>query len=61
MRDHVMAWLAVALLLLAGCASPPAADCAWVREIIPASEDQLTRNTAVQILAHNRKVREFCR
>lgn len=49
------------LILTTSCGTTPATDCAWARLIQPSKQDVLTRGTKVQIVAHNRSVREFCR
>lgn len=49
------------LLFTTSCTGTIASDCAWVRQIVVNEEDRITRPTAEQIVAHNRKVREFCR
>ena len=36
-------------------------ECAWAKRIVVAESDQLTRATKVQIISHNRKVRQLCR
>jgi len=36
-------------------------QCSWVKKIIPNEQDFITRPTAEQIVAHNRKVTQFCR
>lgn len=43
------------------CTATPVSECAWVRQIVVADGDSLTRATAEQIVAHNRKVEAFCR
>ena len=55
--------LAVCLMLIltASCATVVASDCAWVRQITVNEADVISRPTAEQIVAHNRKVVEFCR
>lgn len=48
--------------LIVSCAAPVAKNnCAWVKQIIVNDGDTITRPTAEQIVAHNRKVTEFCR
>lgn len=49
------------MLFIASCTEMVASDCAWVKRIIVNAEDKITRPTAGQIVAHNRKVAEFCR
>ena len=49
------------LLLLTSCAGPATTECGWVRSITVADGDTITRPTAEQIVAHNRKVERFCR
>ena len=56
-----MLLVCLTMSLIASCAAPAASDCAWVRRIIVADADVITRPTAEQIVAHNRKVVEFCR
>ena len=46
---------------MTSCMTTVATDCAWVRRIIVNDEDVITRSTAEQIVAHNRKVAAFCR
>jgi len=36
-------------------------ECAWVKPITIAPEDSLTRITKEEIVAHNLKVKEFCK
>jgi hypothetical protein len=36
-------------------------ECAWARKIIVGEQDMMTRSTAEQVVAHNRKVERFCR
>ena len=47
--------------LIASCTAPVATSCAWVKQIVVADGDRITRPTAEQIVAHNRKVAAFCR
>ena len=48
--------------LIVSCAAPAVKNnCAWVKQIIVNDGDTITRPTAEQIVAHNRKVVEFCR
>ena len=49
------------MIFIASCTETVASDCAWVKRITVNAEDQITRPTAEQIVAHNRKVGEFCR
>lgn len=49
------------MLFIASCTETVASDCAWVKRIVVNDEDRITRPTARQIVAHNRKVVEFCR
>jgi hypothetical protein len=49
------------LILMTSCTTVVASDCAWVRQITVNDADEITRPTAEQIVAHNRKVAEFCR
>lgn len=49
------------LALLASCAtSGVATECVWAKPILISRADVLTPGTAGQIVAHNRKVEEFC-
>ena len=45
--------------LTASCATGN--ECAWAKRILVSDADVITRATAVQIVAHNRKVVTFCR
>lgn len=36
-------------------------ECVWVKKILINAGDILTRQTAEEIVSHNRKVEEFCR
>jgi hypothetical protein len=58
-----MKTLAVCLMLIfmTSCTTVVSSDCAWVRQIVVNDGDEITRPTAEQIVAHNRKVAEFCR
>ena len=49
--------------LLTSCETPAANECAWVKQIITdaGAADRLTRAEQEQVVAHNRKVKEFCR
>lgn len=47
--------------LLATCASIAGTECAWSSVITVSKDDALTRLTAEQIIAHNRKVEKFCK
>lgn len=60
MRFGVM-WLVI-LTLLAGCApTGPATDaCGPWRPILVSRQDDLTRSTAADILAHNETGRRLC-
>lgn len=49
------------LIFMTSCATVVASDCAWVKRIVVNGEDQISRPTAEQIVAHNRKVEKFCR
>lgn len=55
--------LAVCLMaiFMTSCATVVSSDCAWVKRIVVNAEDRISRPTAEQIVAHNRKVSEFCR
>jgi len=50
-------------LLIASCATPPSSACSWVRQIRPSAgfEQRWTTPEKRQVVAHNRKVKEFCR
>lgn len=59
-----MRMLLVCLMLIftMSCtAAKVASDCAWVKRIVVNEADVITRPTAEQVVAHNRKVAEFCR
>ena len=45
--------------LLGSCAT--GGECSWAKRIQVNEQDVITRPTAEQIVAHNRKVAEFCR
>lgn len=45
--------------LTASCAT--GGECSWVKRIQVNQGDVITRSTAEQIVAHNRKVTAFCR
>ncbi len=45
--------------LTANCATGN--ECAWAKRILVSDGDVITRATAEQIVAHNRKVMAFCR
>lgn len=49
------------LFFTTSCAGQAANECAWARRIVVNGEDQISRRTAEQIVAHNRKVDAFCR
>ena len=54
----------VALLMLAsGCATTHVSECAWVKEIRPTVNDidVISDSLALDLQAHNEKVREFCK
>lgn len=36
-------------------------ECFWVKQVVVSDGDRITRPTAEQIVAHNRKVSAFCR
>ena len=36
-------------------------ECSWVKAIYLAPQDQVTRSTENEIIAHNQKVERFCR
>jgi hypothetical protein len=46
------------LIFMTSCAAD---ECAWVRKIVVGERDIVTRPTAEQIVAHNRKVERLCR
>ncbi len=48
--------------LIAACASidAPVAGCEWIRPIIFAEDDVLTRATKLALLRHNETWSEFC-
>ena len=48
--------------LTAACASidAPVAGCEWIRPIILAEDDVLTRETKLALLRHNETWSEFC-
>ena len=46
-------------LLMTSCAT--GGECSWAKRIIVNEQDFITRPTAEQIVAHNRKVARFCR
>jgi hypothetical protein len=50
-----------AFLILIFMTSCTADDCAWVKKIVVSKQDVVTRSTAEQIVAHNRKVERLCR
>jgi len=55
---------AFALLLtmsFAGCTTSPSTECAWVRRIVLAPGDTVSRATLEAIAAHNLKVKAYCR
>lgn len=60
-----MRYLALAMMILmASCAAESGGnECTWVREMIPSEgfPDRWTQSEKRQVVAHNRKVREFCR
>jgi hypothetical protein len=49
------------MIFTTSCTATVVSDCAWVRGIVVNAEDRITRPTAEQIVAHNRKVAGFCR
>jgi hypothetical protein len=51
--------LCLIALLTTSCAGGD--ECAWARRITVNDADVISRQTAAQIVAHNRKVSEFCR
>ena len=49
-------------LALGGCTKVDLiGECAWVKAITLAPDDVVSRTTENEIIAHNRKVYEFCR
>lgn len=54
-----LAWLMP--IYLTSCMHTGPTECAWARKILVNQEDLITRGTAEQIVAHNRKVDAFCR
>lgn len=54
-----LVWLM--LLSMPSCTSPAPIECVWVRKIVASPDDLISRRTAEQIVAHNRKVEAFCR
>lgn len=60
MRSMRKSLILILLVFATSCAAP-AADCAWVKRIEVAQGDILGEALARQIVAHNRKVAEFCR
>jgi hypothetical protein len=54
-------WLVLTTLLFTTSCAGAASECAWVRRISIDPKDSLSRTLAQQIVAHNRKVEEFCR
>lgn len=56
-----MLLVCLTMILTASCTAPVASDCSWVRGIVVNDADRITRPTAEQIAAHNRKVEAFCR
>jgi hypothetical protein len=50
--------------LTSGCAWLDAlrqSECAWAKPISVSADDKFTRLTAEEIVAHNEKVRRFCK
>lgn len=60
-----MRYLVLAMMILmTSCAAESGGnECTWVRELIPSNSfsDRWTPSEKRQVIAHNRKVREFCR
>ncbi len=54
-------WLVLTTLLFIASCTTRASDCAWVGMIKVDPADSLSRALAEQIVAHNRKVKAFCR
>ena len=46
---------------LSGCTMGPSTECAWVRRIVLAPQDHVSRATLEAITAHNLKVKAYCR
>lgn len=46
---------------LSGCMASPSTECAWVRRIVLAPNDVVSRATLEAITAHNLKVKAYCR
>ena len=49
------------MLSCTGCMTTPSTECAWVRRIVLAPGDVVSRATLEQITAHNLKVKAYCR
>ena len=55
-------WLACLILIFTtSCTGSGGNECSWARQIVVNGEDQISRRTAEQIVAYNRKVDAFCR
>ncbi len=46
------------MIFMTSCAGN---ECGWAKKIVLDEADVITRPTAEQIVAHNRKVERFCR
>ncbi len=46
---------------LSGCMTSRSTECVWVRRIVLAPDDAVSRATLEAITAHNLKVKAFCR
>jgi hypothetical protein len=62
MRLMLCLRLSVIAVLIAGCATDPGvgSGCDWVEPIRPSRADQLSEDTAQQILAHNETGAQLC-
>jgi hypothetical protein len=54
-----MSLILAVMSFLGSCAT--GGECAWAKRIQVNEQDFITRPTAEQIVAHNRKVAAFCR
>lgn len=53
--------LVLAMMSLTASCGTVGGECSWARRITTSDQDVLMRSTKEQIVAHNRKVRVFCR
>lgn len=53
--------ICLTMSLISGCAATSAIECAWVSKIRTSKDDNLTRGTKEQIVAHNENVRKNCK